>query len=284
MEPTNTHRHDADGFPQRIVCLTEETTETLYLLEEDWRIVGISGFTVRPERARKEKPIVSAFTKARIQEIVELDPDLVLGFSDIQADIAAQLVSAGMDVHIFNHRNVDGILKMIRLLGAMVGRSERAAAMAENLRRELQQIQSASRMGPRPRVYFEEWNDPLITGIGWVSEVIQIAGGTDIFGALAMEKMAKQRIILDPMEVVRRQPDIILASWCGKPFRRHDLVSRPSWDTTPAVQTGRVYEIDPSIILQPGPATLTDGLRRIREIIEDWQRGASHCDKSNLSS
>lgn len=271
MVPANAEHHTEDAFPQRIVCLTEETTETLYLLEEDWRIVGISGFTVRPERARKEKPIVSAFTKARIQEIVDLKPDLVLGFSDIQADIAAQLVSAGVEVHIFNHRSVGGILKMIRMLGAMVGCGDRAHKMAANLQRDLQQLQVDSRLGPRPRVYFEEWNDPLITGIGWVSELVQVAGGTDIFDELASEKLAKQRIIADPMEVVRRQPDIILASWCGKPFRHDDLVTRPNWDSIPAVQTGHVFDIDSSLILQPGPAALTDGVRRIREIIEDWQ-------------
>ena len=257
-------------YPERIVCLTEETTETLYLLEEDWRIVGISGFTVRPERARKEKPIVSAFTKARIPEIVDLKPDLVLGFSDIQADIASQLIAEGIEVHIFNHRTVSGILRMIRTLGAMVGCSDKSQALAETLKTRLQQIRSECAHECRPRVYFEEWNDPLITGIGWVSELIEIAGGTDVFAELSSETLAKHRIVADPNEVVRRAPDIIIGSWCGKPFRPREVQSRPGWNAMRALRNQDIYEIDSSTILQPGPAALTDGVRSIRQILSRW--------------
>ena len=256
-------------YPERIVCLTEETTETLYLLEEDWRIVGISGFTIRPERARKEKPIVSAFTKARISDIVDLKPDLVLGFSDIQAEIAANLISAGIEVHVFNQRTVEGILRMIRTLGAMIGQSGKSLDLVEKLKSDLEQITCTATH--RPKVYFEEWNDPLITGIGWVSELIEIAGGADVFSQLAREKLAKNRIIADPMDVVRRDPDIIIASWCGKPVRIEELRNRPGWDSVSAVQNGEIYEVDPSIILQPGPAALSDGVCTISKIISQWR-------------
>lgn len=255
-------------YPERIVCLTEETTETLYLLEEDWRIVGISGFTVRPERARKEKPIVSAFTKARISDIVDLKPDLVVGFSDIQAQIASELISAGIEVHIFNHRTVAGILRMVRTLGAMVGCSAKADILATELRANLDK--RAVTGVARPKVYFEEWDDPVITGIGWVSELIELSGGKDIFGHLAGAALAKDRILADAMEVVRRDPDIIIASWCGKPFRPEALTSRPGWDSVSAVQNAEIHEVDSSIILQPGPAALTDGVSAIGKIILAW--------------
>jgi iron complex transport system substrate-binding protein len=261
----------ATGFPQRIVCLTEETTETLYLLGEDWRIVGISGFTVRPARARREKPRVSAFLSARIDRILELEPDLVLGFSDLQADIAAQLVRAGLEVHVFNHRSVDDILRMIRTLGGMIGCEARARALADELGAGLGEVRArATALAHRPRVYFEEWDDPLISGIGWVSELIALAGGEDCFPELAREALGRNRIIADPLEVPRRAPDIVLGSWCGKKFRPERVAARPGWSEVPAVRAGYLREIKSSIILQPGPAALTDGVRAIQQIIEEW--------------
>jgi iron complex transport system substrate-binding protein len=261
----------ATGFPQRIVCLTEETTETLYLLGEDWRIVGISGFTVRPQRARREKPRVSAFTSARIERIVELEPDLVLGFSDLQADIAATLVRAGLEVHVFNHRSVAEILRMIRTLGGMIGCEDRARALADELEAGLTKVRErAAALPRRPRIYFEEWDDPLISGIGWVSELIRLAGGEDCFPELARAALGRDRIIADPLEVVRRAPDIVLGSWCGKKFRPERVAARPGWAAVPAVRDGYLREIKSSIILQPGPAALTDGVRAIQRVIEEW--------------
>jgi iron complex transport system substrate-binding protein len=258
-------------FPQRIVCLTEETTETLYLLGEDWRIVGISGFTVRPPRARREKPRVSAFTSARIERIVELQPDLVLGFSDLQADIAAALARAGLEVHVFNHRSVADILRMVRTLGGMIGCEAKARALAEELAAGLAQVRATAATLPRrPRVYFEEWDDPLISGIRWVSELIEAAGGEDCFPELAREALGRNRIIADPLEVPRRAPDIVLGSWCGKKFRPDQVATRPGWDAVPAVRTGYVREIKSSLILQPGPAALTDGVRAIQGVITEW--------------
>ena len=262
------------GFPQRIVCLTEETTETLYLLGEDWRIVGISGFTVRPPRARREKPRVSAFTSARIERIVELEPDLVLGFSDLQADIAATLVRAGLEVHVFNHRSVADILRMIRTLGGMIGCETRARALADELAAGLVQVRErAAALPRRPRVYFEEWDDPLISGIGWVSELIALAGGENCFPELARAALGRDRIIADPLEVARRAPDIVLGSWCGKKFRPERVAARPGWADVPAVRAGYLREIKSSIILQPGPAALTDGVRAIQRVIEEWCAG-----------
>jgi len=256
---------------ERIVCLTEETTETLYTIGEDWRIVGISGFTVRPPRARREKPRVSAFKSAKIDEILGLRPDLVLGFSDIQADIAAQLIGHGVEVHVFNHRSVDGILRMIRVLGAMVGCSEKGEELAARLAANLARIQERARGFPdRPRIYFEEWSDPMISGIRWVSELVGYAGGEDCFPELSESSLAKGRIIEDPQEVVRRAPDIIIGSWCGRKFRPEKVVARPGWENVPAVRDGHVYEIKSSIILQPGPAALTEGVAEIQELIEQW--------------
>lgn len=256
---------------QRIVCLTEETTETLYLLGEQDRIVGISGFTVRPARARKEKPKVSAFTSAKIDRILALRPDLVLGFSDLQADIAAELVRAGLPVHVFNQRTVEGIFAMVGTLGALVDATAKADDLIAEWRAGLDRIQrSAMRLEHRPRVYFEEWNDPLISGIGWVAELIRVAGGDDCFPELAHEPAARQRIIADPDEVVRRAPDIIIGSWCGKKFQPRDVAARPGWADTPAVRRGHVYEIKSPDILQPGPAALTDGVRQMHEIILRW--------------
>jgi iron complex transport system substrate-binding protein len=258
-------------FPERIVCLTEETTETLYLLGEDWRIVGISGFTVRPPRARKEKPRVSAFTSAKIDKIVELKPDLVLGFSDLQADIAAELTRLGVEVHVFNQRSVADILRMIRTLGGMIGRESATAALVERLQGHLESVRSAAAaLARRPRVYFEEWDDPQISGIRWVSEVIGIAGGEDCFPELSVSALAKGRIIADLGEVPRRAPDLILGSWCGKKFQPGRVAARPGWQNVPAVRHGELHEIKSSIILQPGPAALTDGVDAIHALIAAW--------------
>jgi len=259
--------------PERIVCLTEETTETLYLLGEQDRIAGISGYTVRPPEARKEKPKVSAFTSAKIDKILALEPDLVLGFSDMQADIMRDLVRAGVQVHVFNQRTVAGIFDMMEMLGAMIGAAERTARLLAELEGGLASIrQSATELVRRPRVYFEEWDDPMISGIGWVSELIHIAGGEDCFAELAGCASAKDRILADPEEVVRRAPDIIIGSWCGKRFRPERVTARPGWDCIPAVQSGHVHEIKSSYILQPGPAALTDGVRQIHDLIQSWAR------------
>jgi len=259
------------GYPQRIVCLTEETTETLYLLGEERRIVGISGFTVRPPRARREKPRVSAFTSAHTARIVGLAPDLVLGFSDLQADIAAELVRKGLNVHIFNQRSVPEIFSMIRILGGMIGCEAKTAALLAELEAGLAAVRAtAAALGRRPRIYFEEWDEPLISGIGWVSELIGLAGGEDCFPELSRESLGRNRIVADPLEVVRRSPDIVLGSWCGKKFRPDRVAVRPGWDAVPAVRSGFVREIKSAIILQPGPAALTDGVRAVQEVIAEW--------------
>jgi iron complex transport system substrate-binding protein len=256
--------------PQRIVCLTEEPTETLYLLGEQHRIVGISGFTVRPARARREKPKVAAFTTAKIDKIIALRPDLVVGFSDLQADIAAELIRAGIEIHIFNQRSVEQILAFIRTLGRLVAAGDKAEALASELQRGLDGArEQAQRLPCRPRVYFEEWDNPLISGIRWVSELISIAGGEDCFAELAVHHSARQRIIADPSEVVRRAPDLIIGSWCGKRFNAARVRARPGWDATFAVQRGHLYEIKSCDILQPGPAALTDGLQALQRRIAD---------------
>lgn len=262
------------AFPfERIVCLTEETVETLYLLDEDRRIVGVSGYAVRPPRVRREKPRVSAFTSADVGKIVALEPDLVLTFSDLQADIAAELLRAGMTVHGFNQRDIAGILAMIRTLGALVGANERAEALARALADRIE----AMRADPpprRPRVWFEEWDDPLIGGIGWVSELVEVAGGTDCFAEFRRAGAARDRIV-SPEAVIARRPDLILASWCGKKARPERIAARPGWQEVPAVRAGRIVEIKSPLILQPGPAALTDGLDAIRravlEAAEDMQ-------------
>ena len=257
--------------PRRIVCLTEEPTEVLYALGEQDRIVGISGFTVRPPVARREKPKVSAFTSAKIGAILDLEPDFVVGFSDIQADIAAALVREGVEVWISNHRSVEGILDYVRRLGALVGAGARADAYAESLREGLAEIEAgAARLPSRPKVYFEEWDDPPITGIRWVAELVRIAGGDDIFPERAVEPLAKGRILEDASEVVRRAPDIILGSWCGKKFRPDRVAARPGWDAIPAVRDGELHEVKSPVILQPGPAALTDGVGAIARIVRDW--------------
>ena len=248
--------------PRRIVCLTEETVETLYLLGEQDRIVGVSGYAVRPPQVRREKPRVSAFISADVPKILALDPDLVLGFSDLQAEIAAEIVRAGVAVHVFNQRDVAGILAMIRMLGAIVGASERAERLAAGYEQRLAAIAAAPRGGPRPKVYFEEWDDPLISGIGWVSELIGIAGGNDIFPELGFQKAAKDRIVI-AAAVIAAAPDVILASWCGKKVVPDKIRSRPGWRDIPAVRNDRIVEIKSPLILQPGPAALTDGLDAI---------------------
>jgi iron complex transport system substrate-binding protein len=259
------------AYPSRIVCLTEETTETLYLLGEQDRIVGISGFTVRPPEARRDKPKVSAFISAKIDKILALKPDLVLGFSNLQADIAGQLIKEGVPVHIFNQRSVEEILQMILLLGAMVGVPAKAEALIAGYRAHLATVQAqAAALPRRPRVYFEEWNEPLISGIRWVSDLIELAGGSDCFGELAVQHSAKNRMIHDSAEVVRRSPDIIIGSWCGKKFRPDQVAARNGWDVIPAIRHEHVFEIKSCDILQPGPAALTDGLDQIARIIQTW--------------
>jgi iron complex transport system substrate-binding protein len=257
--------------PARIVCLTEETVETLYLLGEQDRIVGISGYTVRPPQARREKPRVSAFTSANIDKIVALKPDLVLTFSDLQADIAADLIRRGLVVHAFNQRSVAGILDMIRTLGALVDAGERAEQLAGKLEIGLAEVRERANRLPRlPRVFFEEWDDPLISAIGWVSELVEIAGGIDIFADRAGRGAAKDRVVsID--EVIGREPDLIIGSWCGKKFRPERVMARPGFDRIPAVQHRDLYEIKSSLILQPGPAALTDGLAELHGIIERWR-------------
>jgi iron complex transport system substrate-binding protein len=248
--------------PRRIVCLTEETVETLYLLGEQDRIVGVSGYAVRPPQVRREKPRVSAFISADIPKILKLEPDLVLAFSDLQADIVSDLVRAGIAIHVFNQRDVAGILAMIRTLGALVGAAERADQLATSYEERLANIASATRPSPKPRVYFEEWDDPLISGIGWVSELIEIAGGEDILPDLRFQQAAKDRII-SPDLVRAAAPDVILASWCGKKVVPDKIRRRPGWDQIPAVDNDRIVEIKSPLILQPGPAALTDGMDAI---------------------
>ncbi|NEU13320.1 cobalamin-binding protein [Methylobacterium sp. BTF04] len=249
--------------PERVVCLTEETVETLYLLGEEARIVGVSGYAVRPPRVRREKPRVSAFTSADLPKILALTPDLVLAFSDLQADIAADLARAGIAVHLFNQRDVAGCLAMIRTVGALVGVSARADALARGFSERLDAADRDNAGRPRPKVYFEEWDAPLISGIGWVSELIGLAGGDDIFPHLGRQAAARDRIVTSEA-VIAAQPDIILASWCGKRVNIARIRDRPGWDAIPAVAAGQIYEIKSPLILQPGPAALGDGFDAIR--------------------
>jgi iron complex transport system substrate-binding protein len=254
----------------RIVCLTEETVETLYLLGEDARIVGVSGYAVRPPRVRREKPRVSAFISADVPKILALKPDLVLTFSDLQADIVAELVRAGTAVHAFNQRDVAGILAMIRTLGALVGASDKAETLARSLEdRVAQARQRATQLPRRPRVYFEEWDEPMISGIGWVSELVEAAGGDDVFKPLCGCKSAKERIVTAE-QVVAAAPDIVIGSWCGKKFAPARFAARPGFDAMPAVREGFLREIKSALILQPGPAALTDGLDALENIVAEW--------------
>lgn len=251
--------------PSRIVCLTEETVETLYLLGQEARIVGVSGYAVRPPRVRREKPRVGAFTSADLPKIVALKPDLVLTFSDLQADIAAALIREGVEVHAFNQRDVAGILAMIRMLGVMTGVPGRAEDLATSFEARIAALRNTPR-NTRPRVYFEEWDVPMISGIGWVSELIEIAGGRDVFGALAAEQAAKDRIVTEA-QVIGATPEVIIASWCGKKVRVEKIAARHGWAEIPAVRTGRIVEIKSSLILQPGPAALSDGLDAIEHAL-----------------
>lgn len=259
--------------PQRIVCLTEETTEWLYLLGQAHRIVGISGYTVRPRRAREEKPRVSAFLSAKIDKILALEPDCVFGFSDLQADIASALIRHGVQVTVFNQRSVDEIFSMLWQVAALVGQAAQGEALLAGMRQRLDAIAAAGRALPRrPRVFFEEWDEPAISAIRWVSELLQVAGGDDCFPELARQSLGKDRIIADPLEIVRRQPDIVIGSWCGKKFRPEKVAARPGWQEVPAVRDGQLFEIKSADILQPGPAALTDGVEQLHRIVMDWSR------------
>ena len=253
-------------YPERIVCLTEETTETLYLLGQGDRIVGVSGYTVRPPEAR-QKPKVSAFINAKFDKIVALKPDLVLAFSDLQADLGAELVRRGIAVVTFNQRTVAEILQMIGMLGGLVGCQPAAERLADRLTTDLDRIRdAASRFPERLRVFFEEWDQPLISGIRWVEELVEIAGGAPIFPELAAASLAKDRIV-DPIEVARRDPQVIFASWCGKKMKKTTIQSRPGWNAVSAVRDDRIYEIKSTYILQPGPASLTDGVAQIHDVL-----------------
>jgi iron complex transport system substrate-binding protein len=261
--------------PSRIVCLTEETVETLYLLGEDARIVGVSGYAVRPARVRREKPRVAAFISADVPKILALAPDLVLTFSDLQADIVADLIRNNVAVHAFNQRDLAGIFDMIRTLGALVGQPAKADMLADTLAARLDNVRSqAAKLPRRPRVYFEEWDEPMISGLGWVSELVEAAGGIDIFPELSKRKNAKDRIVA-PEAVIAAQPDIIIGSWCGKKFVPSKVAARPGFDAVPAVATGWLREVKSTVILQPGPACLTDGLDGLAAIMADWAANAS---------
>jgi iron complex transport system substrate-binding protein len=259
------------SFPtERIVCLTEETVETLYLLGQEARIVGVTGYAVRPPRVRREKPRVRAFTSADVPKILALNPDLVLTFSDLQADIAADLIRRGVQAHAFNQRDIEGILDMIRTVGALTGCSARAAKLADAYAMRLARVAGMGR-SERPRVWFEEWDAPLISGIRWVSELIEVAGGRDVFAGLSHEQAAKDRIVTSDA-VAAAMPEVILASWCGKKVVPARIAGRPGWDRLPAVQDGRIHEIKSPLILSPGPAALTVGLDAIHEAL--WGKAA----------
>jgi iron complex transport system substrate-binding protein len=253
-------------YPTRIVCLTEETTETLYLLGEGDRVVGVSGYTVRPPEAR-QKPRISAFISAKFEKIEALKPDLILAFSDLQADIVAELIRRGHSVVTFNQRSVAEILQMIRMLGGIIGCGEKAEALASRLESDLKTIrEQAARFAIRPRVFFEEWDDPLISGIQWVEELVEIAGGDPVFPHLRQAKLGKDRILTSEA-VIAANPDVIVGSWCGKPVRKERIAARPGWDQIAAVRNGHIYEVKSTYILQPGPASLTEGVRQVHEIL-----------------
>lgn len=267
-------------LPQHIVCLTTETVEVLYALGEQDRIAGISGYTVRPPQARKEKPKVFAFTSGDLGKILGVNPDLVLTFSDLQGDIARELIKAGVEVHAFNMRSVEDILAMVETVGRLVGAEARALALVADLERCIAEARVAgeriaARAGRRPRVFFEEWNEPLISGVRWASELIHIAGGEDIFPERAAKHAARDRIIADPADVVSQAPDIVIGSWCGRHFRPEQVVARPGWDAVPAVRDGELHEIKSAVILTPGPVAITDGLPALRRIFEAWAQRQS---------
>jgi iron complex transport system substrate-binding protein len=264
------------GGPRRIVCLTEETTEWLYLLGEQARIVGISGYTVRPRQARAEKPRVSAFLDGRIDRIVALEPDLVIGFSDMQAALADKLIRAGLEVWVTNQRSVAQILETMRRVAALVGAGDRAEAWIGRVMARHRAIRaSAARWPRRPRVYFEEWDAPMISAIGWVSELVGVAGGDDVFPELAARPLGRDRVITDPLEPARRRPDLVIGSWCGKKFRPGLVAGRPGWADVPAVRDGRLHEIKSCDILQPGPAALTDGIEQLHQLMTCWAEESS---------
>jgi iron complex transport system substrate-binding protein len=266
-----TGQGDAAFGPQRIVCLTEETTEWLYLLGQQARIVGISGYTVRPARARQEKPKVSAFLSAKIDKILALEPDCVFGFSDLQADIASALIKHGVQVTVFNQRSVGEIFSMLGQVAAMVGEADKGVILMQAMRVRLLEIEAAARaLARRPRVFFEEWDEPHISAIRWVSELLGIAGGDDCFTDLSRESLGKNRIIADGDEIVRRNPDIIIGSWCGKKFRAEKVAARPGWQEVSAVKDQQLFEVKSADILQPGPAALTDGVEHLHRIVMQW--------------
>lgn len=257
---------------RRIACLSTESVETLYALGAEDCIAGISGFTVRPPRARAEKPKISGFSSSKLERIMAVQPDLVIGFSNLQADICSDLAKAGVEVHLFNQRTIAGILHMVKVLATMVDRQDAGQRLVAQLEQQIAAIQArAARWRSRPRVYFEEWNDPLMSGIGWASEAITLAGGDDIFPELAQHQSAKERIIADPMEVVRRTPDIIFGSWCGKKFQADSVRSRSGWEQVPAVTHDMLFEIKSPDILSPGPSVITEGLRQMSDIFQQWQ-------------
>ena len=260
-----------DVYPKRIICLTEECTETIYLLKEEKRIVGISKFTVRPERAKKEKKVVCSFINANLDKIISLNPDLVIGFSDIQADIAQKLIKKGITVWINNYRSIEGIKIMINQIGLFVGKQSESMKLVNEIEQNIKNIRNKNSKYPvKPKVYFEEWFDPLISSIQWVSEIIEICGGVNLRDAKNSKSLANDRIISDDNEIIEHNPDIILVSWCGKKFQKNKMINRKGWESINAIKNDAVYEIDSSIILQPGPAALTDGLMMINNIIENW--------------
>ena len=266
-------------YPNSIVCLTEETTETLYLLGEGDRVVGVSGYTVRPPEARR-KPRISAFISARFDKIEALKPDLILAFSDLQADIVSELMRRGYPVVAFNQRSVAEILQMIRMLGGIIGCGEKAEALASRLEADLQSIREKANLLPRrPRVFFEEWDDPLISGIQWVEELVEIAGGEPVFPELRCAKLGKDRIV-SADAVIERDPDVIIGSWCGKPVRKERIAARAGWDRIAAVRNGHIYEVKSTYILQPGPASLTEGVRRLHEILTRVAEGTEETERT----
>ena len=268
--PTTEHRA-ASLSPQRIVCLTEETTEWLYLLGQEARIVGVSGYTVRPSRARHEKPRVSAFLSAKIDKILALEPDCVFGFSDLQADIASSLIKQGVQVTVFNQRSIQSIFSMMFQVAAMVGQADKALVLMQAMQTRLDEIKAlAAALPRRPTIFFEEWDVPHISAIAWVSELLTLAGGDDCFAELSVQALGKNRIIADGDEIVRRNPDIIIGSWCGKKFRPEKVAARPGWAAVSAVKNQQLFEIKSADILQPGPAALTDGVEQLSRIIQQW--------------
>lgn len=257
---------------QRIACLSTESVETLYALGAEQYIAGISGFTVRPPRARVEKPKISGFSSSRLERILAVQPDLVIGFSNLQAEICRDLAQAGVEVHLFNQRSVDGILRMVSVLAALVRREEAGRELVAQLQAHIDRARErAARWARRPVIYFEEWNEPLMSGIGWAAELIELAGGADAFPQLSAQQSAKERIIADSMDVVRRAPDIIIGSWCGKKFQPDSLRARAGWEDIPALRNGMLFEIKSADILSPGPSAITEGLGQLSDIVAGWQ-------------